>query len=86
MIKSFAGKETEKVFNREFSRKRPPEIQPKAKRKMDILNAADSLQDLRVPPGNHLEALHGDREGQYSIKIKTNGGFVFTGLTITPAM
>jgi len=69
MIKSFADKETEKVFNREFSRKRPPEIQPNAKRKMDILNAADSLQDLRVPPGNHLEALVGDREGQYSIKI-----------------
>jgi len=69
MIKSFADKETEKIFNREFSRKRPNEIQPLAKRKLDILNAAEILKDLRIPPGNRLEALHGDREGQHSIRI-----------------
>lgn len=69
MIESFADKETEKIFNRELSRKRPPELQSTAKRKLDMLNAADRLEDLRVPPGNHLEKLHGDREGQHSIKI-----------------
>ena len=69
MIKSFADKETEKIFNREFSRKRPHEIQPLAKRKLDMINAADALEDLRIPPGNRLESLHGDREGQHSIRI-----------------
>jgi toxin HigB-1 len=69
MIKSFADKETEKIFNREFSRKRPHEIQPLAKRKLDLLNAAEMLEDLRIPPGNRLEALHGNREGQHSIRI-----------------
>ncbi|MEA5077824.1 MAG: type II toxin-antitoxin system RelE/ParE family toxin [Anaerolineaceae bacterium] len=69
MIKSFADKETEKLFNRYFSKKFPPEIQTLARRKLLIIHAAVSLQDLRVPPGNHLEALRGNRDGQHSIKI-----------------
>jgi toxin HigB-1 len=69
MIRSFADGETEKIFNRDFSRKLPPEIQSAARRKMMIIHAAGNLHDLRVPPGNRLEVLHGDREGQYSIRI-----------------
>jgi len=69
MIRSFADQETEKIFNRHFSRKLPPEIQRNARRKLEILNVAKSLDDLRVPPGNRLEKLVGDRAGQHSIRI-----------------
>ena len=69
MIKTFADKETEKVFNRQFSRKRPHKIQALVKRKLDMINVAEKLEDLKVPPGNCLEPLHGDREGQHSIRI-----------------
>ncbi len=69
MIKSFASKETEKLFNRQFSRKIPPSIHQIARRKLEILDAAEALQDLRIPPSNHLEKLSGDRKGQYSIRI-----------------
>ena len=69
MIKSFACKETKKLFNREFSRKLPQDIQRVARRKLEILDAAEVLQDLRIPPSNRLEKLSGDRKGQYSIRI-----------------
>ena len=69
MIKSFACKETYKLFRREFSRKLPQNIHRVARRKLLILDAAEALGDLRVPPGNRLEQLSGDREGQYSIRI-----------------
>ena len=69
MIRSFADRETEKVFNRRFSRKLPPDVQRMAGRKLEILNVANVLDDLRVPPGNRLEKLGGDRRGQYSIRI-----------------
>ena len=57
MIKSFADKETEKVFNRQFSRKLPTDIQRIARRKLEVLEAAEQLQDLRTPPANRLEKL-----------------------------
>lgn len=69
MIRSFNDKETEKIFNRTFSRKLPHNIQQVAFRKLRMLNRAATLNDLRIPPGNRLEQLHGDREGQYSIRI-----------------
>ena len=69
MVKGFADTETEKVFNREFSRKLPPDIQHPARRKLEILNAAETLQDLRNPPSNRLEKLSGNRQGQYSIRV-----------------
>jgi proteic killer suppression protein len=69
VIKSFACKETKKWFNREFSRKLPQDIQRVARRKLEILDAAEVLQDLRIPPSNRLEKLSGDRKGQYSIRI-----------------
>ena len=69
MIKSFKCKETEKIFNRQFSRKFPTDIQRVALRKLRMLNRAMMLQDLKVPPGNRLEELKGKRKGQHSIRI-----------------
>ena len=69
MIKSFKCKETEKIFNRNFSKKFPQNIQRVALRKLRMLNRAEILNDLKVPPANRLEALHGSRKGQYSIRI-----------------
>jgi len=69
MIQSFACKETEAVFNEERSGRLPSNIQRRALRKLLLLHAATNVADLRVPPGNHLEALSGDRDGQHSIRI-----------------
>ena len=69
MIKSFADAETEKVFNRQFSRRLPGDIQSVALRKLRMLNNAHAVKDLRSPPANRLEKLSGKREGQHSIRI-----------------
>jgi proteic killer suppression protein len=69
MIKGFSDRETPRVFEREFSRRLPESIQRVARRKLLILDAAEALQDLRVPPSNRLEKLSGDRQGQHSIRI-----------------
>jgi len=69
MIRSFASKETEKIFNREFSKKLPQQIQQVALRKLRMVDAAVDLNDLRVPPNNQLEPLKGSRRGQHSIRI-----------------
>ncbi len=69
MIKSFNCKETEKIFNRNFSKKFPQDIQRVALRKLRMINRAKILNDLKVPPANRLEALRGNRKGQYSIRI-----------------
>jgi proteic killer suppression protein len=69
MIRSFREKETESVFLRERVKKLAHPLQRAALRKLAILDAAESLDDLRVPPGNRLEKLVGDREGQHSIRI-----------------
>lgn len=69
MIKSFADSETGRLFARRPARKLPPDIQRRAYRKLVVLDAATSVNDLRVPPGNRLEALGGDRAGQHSIRI-----------------
>ncbi|WP_066098949.1 type II toxin-antitoxin system RelE/ParE family toxin [Xanthomonas massiliensis] len=69
MIRSFVDKEAEKIWLGERSRRLPADIQPVARRKLRMLNAAANLDDLRVPPANWLEALKGDRRGQYSIRI-----------------
>jgi len=69
MIESFADPETEKIFKGMVSRKLPVSIQKTARRKLVYLDDADDFRDLLAPPGNRLEALHGDREGQYSIRI-----------------
>ena len=69
MIKTFADKGTEKLFQRQSTRSLPVDIQRKARMKLEILDAAEKLDDLRVPPGNRLEKLSGDRKGQHSIRI-----------------
>jgi len=69
MIKSFADKETAKVFGLEYSRKLPTDIQERALMKLQQLYAAEDLRDLAIPLSNQLEALKGDRKGQYSIRI-----------------
>jgi len=69
MIKSFRDKKTEKIFNRFLSKKLPQNIQQLARRKLVILDSATDLDTLRVPPGNRLEALKGNRKGQHSIRI-----------------
>jgi len=77
MIKSFRGKETEKLFNRQPSGKIPPDIRRTALKKLFYIDAADLLEDLRVPPGNRLEKLSGNREGQHSIRINDQGRICF---------
>lgn len=69
MIRSFKDKEAEKIFRGQFSRKIPQDIQRIAARKLEQLNAATVLDTLRVPPGNRLEALKRDRQGQHSIRV-----------------
>ncbi|MCH8035498.1 MAG: type II toxin-antitoxin system RelE/ParE family toxin [Proteobacteria bacterium] len=68
MIKSFKSKDTARLFDR-LSSRRWRDIAGAARRKLEMLNAAKSLAELRVPPGNRLAALKGDRRGQYSIRI-----------------
>jgi proteic killer suppression protein len=69
MIKSFKCKETEKLFCGRFLTKLPQTIQRVAVMKLKMLNAANLLKTLRVPPSNRLEVLRGSRKGQYSIRI-----------------
>ncbi|MFN3348923.1 type II toxin-antitoxin system RelE/ParE family toxin [Pseudorhodoplanes sp.] len=71
MIVSFGDSETEKIRNGERSRRLPPDIQAAALRKLRLINAARTIDDLRVPPGNRLERLRGERAGQWSIRINS---------------
>ena len=69
MIKTFKEGETQKIYQRQRSRKFPSDIQQVALRKLRMINNAISLNDLRVPPANRLEKLKGNRSGQWSIRI-----------------
>ncbi len=69
MLRSFADKDTERVWRRERSRHLDANTQRAALRKPLILDAADTLDDARIPPGNRLEKLRGDRAGQHSVRI-----------------
>ena len=69
MIKSFKDKETERVWNGEFSSKLPNEMQQIARRKLRMINNSFSINDLRIPPSNRLEKLKGDLKKFYSIRI-----------------
>lgn len=77
MIKQFADRVTEKFYETGKSKKVPTAIQKVALRKLDYLNAAYILDDLRVPPGNMLEALKGNLQGKYSIRINKQYRIVF---------
>ncbi|BAW98023.1 hypothetical protein NIES970_29930 (plasmid) [[Synechococcus] sp. NIES-970] len=78
MIRNFKDKEAQKIFERQRSRKLPSDIQQVALRKLRMLNRAETLQDLKVPPANRLEALKGDRQGQYSIRINNQWRICFS--------
>jgi len=78
MINSFADKETEKVFNQEFSKRIPQSIQKTALRKLIMIDNALNINDLRVPPANHLEELSGNLAGYYSIRINEQYRIIFT--------
>ncbi|TDH35886.1 type II toxin-antitoxin system RelE/ParE family toxin [Pseudohoeflea suaedae] len=69
MIRSFADREAETIWNGRRSRKLPVDIQAVALRKLRLLNQSRTIEDTRIPPGNRLEALKGNRKGQFSIRI-----------------
>jgi proteic killer suppression protein len=77
MIVSFGDGETERIWAGERSRRLPNDIQSAALRKLRLINAARKIDDLRVPPVNRLERLHGDRAGQWSIRINDQWRIVF---------
>jgi proteic killer suppression protein len=77
MIQSFGDKETEKVWNGIRSSKLPNEIQEIARRKLRMLNNSQNINDLRVPPSNHLEKLSGNLAGFYSIRINIQWRIIF---------
>ena len=79
MIASFRDKETERLWLSGWSRRLPADLQRRAFKKLAILNAAVTLDNLKVPPGNQLEALRGSRAGQHSIRVNNQyrAGFVW---------
>ena len=77
MIKNFKCKETEKIWEREYSSHFSNDIQVKARRKLVMLEAASTLIDLKVPPSNRLEKLKGDRKNQFSIRINNQWRICF---------
>jgi proteic killer suppression protein len=69
MIKTFAGSQAQSLYEAGKARRVPPDIARRAVRKLEYIDLATCLEDLRVPPGNRLHRLEGDRKGQYSISI-----------------
>lgn len=85
MIQSFGNANTREVWERLRVASFGPDLQRHAQRKLRLLNAADSLNDLRVPPGNRLEKLQGARAGQHSIRINDQFRICFTWTASGPA-
>jgi proteic killer suppression protein len=77
MIRSFAGREAEQIWRGVRSKRLPDDIQRSALRKLDLLDAAATVEDLRVPPGNRLEQLKGDLKGFWSIRINQQWRIIF---------
>jgi toxin HigB-1 len=78
VIKSFCDRDTERIWNRDPSRRLSAELQRTALRKLVSVDGAEALQDLRIPPGNRLEKLSGNRHGQMSIRINDQWRICFT--------
>ena len=78
MIRSFANSDAEQVWRRQRVRRFGSDLQRMANRKLLMLDAAETLADLRVPPGNRLESLRGDRAGQHSIRVNDQWRICFT--------
>ena len=85
MIPSFADETTERVWNREKAPRLGMDIQRAAQKKLRQLNAADNINDLRIPPGNRLEKLAGNRAGQHSIRINDQYRICFVWTKQGPA-
>jgi len=81
MIKSFGDKETEKIWLGDFSKKLPNQIQHVARRKLRMINNAQNINDLRIPPSNRLEKLKGEWKRFYSIRINDQWRIVFVWRT-----
>jgi len=77
VLRSIADKETERIWKRERSKLFGPELQRAAHRKLLLLDAAENLNDLRIPPGNRLEKLRGRRIGQHSIRVNNQWRICF---------
>jgi len=77
LILSFGDKETRELYRIGKSKRFPPDIWRRALRKLEVIDKAETLDDLRVPPGNRLEALKGDRAGYYSIRINDQWRITF---------
>ncbi|WP_019593068.1 type II toxin-antitoxin system RelE/ParE family toxin [Thioalkalivibrio sp. ALM2T] len=69
MIKTFADRRTQELYATGKSKQIPPDVTKRAVRKLDYLSIAERLEDLRVPPGNRLHSLEGDRKGQFAISV-----------------
>lgn len=78
MIQSFRDTDAERLFARQRAKRIPSDLQRAALRKLRMLDAAETINDLRVPPGNRLERLKGDRAGRYSIRINDQWRICFT--------
>ena len=78
MIRSFADKATQRVWHEEYVRALDKSLQRAVLRKLELLHAAADVEDLRIPPGNRLERLTGDRRGQYSIRVNAQWRLCFT--------
>jgi proteic killer suppression protein len=85
VIQSFADAETEKIYQGFVSRRLPQNLQQVMHRKLVLMNAVTRLDDLRVPPGNRLEALKGNRKGQYSIRVNQQWRICFFWMESGPA-
>lgn len=77
MIRSFGSKDTERIWNEQYVKGINREVQRAALRKLELLHAAHDVKDLRVPPGNRLEKLAGDRRGQHSIRVNAQWRICF---------
>ncbi len=84
MIQSFSCKETHKIAKGLVSHKLPINLQHIIARKLAMMDAAETLEDLRVPPGNRLEALKGNRKGWYSIRVNTQWRICFQWISKGP--
>ncbi len=78
MIKSFADKQTHDLFASGAAKRFPPDVAKRTARKLEYVDLATSLGDLKVPPGNRLHALTGDRKGQYAIAVNDQWRVCFT--------
>ena len=78
MIKTFANNETESVFSDGKAKSLPPDLLGRARRKLYAIDAAQTVEDLRMPPGNRLHQLKGDRTGQYSVSVNDQWRICFS--------